>query len=244
MKSPKLTIVIISLNEEKSLPLLIRDLAAQSWSDFEIIHVDSNSDDNTLHLSETARVNFKDYRIVTMQRRGVSLGRNTGALHARGERLLFLDSDTRLASDFLENAMTELQDRQLDAGIVCMSADGLGIAYRVGFALFNAGICAMSFWFPTAVGACLFSTPELHHAIGGFDEKISLCEDCNYVLKAHHSKSHKTGVIKSKFRFDPRRLKQDGFLRTGFTYFRANLRRFFIGELQNQEIPYRFGHYG
>ncbi|GAM63515.1 beta-1,3-glucosyltransferase [Vibrio ishigakensis] len=45
------------------------------------------------------------------------------------------------------------------------------------------------------------------------------------------------------FEFDSRRLDQDGMVRTGLTYLRANLRRLFIGEMRNQEIRYPFGHY-
>lgn len=43
--------------------------------------------------------------------------------------------------------------------------------------------------------------------------------------------------------FNPRRLNQDGILRTGWTYLKANLLRFFKGELYKNEVPYEFGHY-
>lgn len=244
MGTPKLSIVIITLNEEERLPLLLEDLAAQSWADFEIIHVDSNSDDSTVALSQAAQTRFSHYQIIAMEKRGVSLGRNQGALHATAERLLFLDADTRLGPNFLKDAITELEKGDLDAGVVCMSAEGLALRYRMGFALFNAGIKFTSKFFPTAIGACMFSTAALHKSIDGFDESLSLCEDCNYALKAYRHDRRKVGVLKTKFRFDPRRLQQDGFASTGLTYLRANLRRFFIGELHNQEIPYEFGHYG
>jgi hypothetical protein len=45
------------------------------------------------------------------------------------------------------------------------------------------------------------------------------------------------------FEFDPRRLDQDGFVSTGVLYLKANLRRFFFGEMRNQEMEYKFGHY-
>jgi hypothetical protein len=45
------------------------------------------------------------------------------------------------------------------------------------------------------------------------------------------------------FQFDTRRLEQDGLLSTGLIYLKANLRRFFCGEMQSNEIEYRFGHY-
>ncbi|MEM7472566.1 MAG: glycosyltransferase [Pseudomonadota bacterium] len=243
MAHPKLSIVIITLNEEGRLPLILSDLAAQSWKDFEVIHVDSSSDDQTIAVSKEMASLFEEHRIIEMQRRGVSLGRNTGAAAARAERLLFLDADTRLAPDFLERAMSELEASEVDLGIALMSTEGLTQRYRAGYAAFNTGIRLTSKFFPTAIGACLFSTRKVHERIGGFDETLSLCEDCNYALKAFQSDGFDLAVLQPRFGFDPRRLEQDGFASTGLIYLRANLRRFFRGELHEQEIPYAFGHY-
>ena len=243
MIQPSLSIIVITLNEEERLPLLLADLAAQTWTDFEIVHVDSQSDDATISVSEEMADRFDRYQIIQMGARGVSRGRNTGAAAASAERLLFLDADTRLRPDFLEHALLELDERDCDLGVVLMSAEGLSFHYQLGYAAFNAGIQLTSRFFPTAVGACIFSTRDLHDEIGGFDETLSLCEDCNYALKAHRSHTHRLAVLKTRFMFDPRRLEQDGFASTGLVYLRANLRRFFIGEMHKQEIPYAFGHY-
>ena len=243
MNEPKLSIVIITLNEQERLPRLLDDLAVQSWKDFEIIHVDSNSDDATVALSKDQASRFPAYRVIEMTDRGVSLGRNRGAAAARGKRLLFLDADTRLAPDFLEIAVRELDNGTADVGIVLMSSKNLPVLQKLGFGAFNFGIRLTKVFFPSAIVACLFSTPDIHSAIGGFDERIQLCEDCDYVLRASSRKEHKQIIISQKFRFDPRRLDQDGLLATGLIYVKANLRRLFSGELRNQEIAYQFGHY-
>jgi cellulose synthase/poly-beta-1,6-N-acetylglucosamine synthase-like glycosyltransferase len=60
-----------------------------------------------------------------MPARGVSLGRNTGAALATGNRILFLDGDTRLPAGFLQNALQELDTQAIDVGVVYMSADCL-----------------------------------------------------------------------------------------------------------------------
>ena len=239
----KLSIGIITLNEQQRLPNLLDDLAAQSFTDFEIIHVDSQSDDDTVRLSQERAKDFDRYRIIEMTRRGVSLGRNTGAAAAEGRRLLFLDADTRLAPGFLERSIEQLESSFAGIGIALMSAEGLPLRHKVGFGFFNLGIRATRPVFPTAIGACLFSTRRVHREIGGFDEQIGLCEDCEYVLRAFRANACKLTILKPKFRFDPRRLDQDGFAATGLTYLRANIRRMFKGEMRNQEIPYRFGHY-
>lgn len=243
MERPALSIIIITLNEEKRLPFLLEDLSRQSWSDFEIIHVDSQSEDATIDVSQNRAAQFRDHRIIQMDGRGVSLGRNTGAAAARSDRLLFLDADTRLNPDFLQAAMAEFKSGGRDLGIALMSGEKLSLRYRLGYAMFNAGIVFTSKFFPTAIGACLFSTQRIHRKIGGFDEKLTLCEDCNYALKAFRHDKSSLGVLKARFRFDPRRLEQDGLASTGLIYLRANLRRYVWGELEKQEIPYAFGHY-
>lgn len=243
MNTCKLSIVIITLNEEDRLPRLLDDLARQSFTDFEIIHVDSRSSDATVQISKSRAVEFPRYRVVEMDSRGVSLGRNTGAAAACGDRILFLDADTRLDASFLSDAVQELEDHNDDVGIVLMSARGLSAPYHFGFAVFNLGIRITRHFYPTAIGACLFSTREVHGQLSGFDEDIELCEDCDYVLRASNLPDRSFTIIAPKFHFDPRRLDQDGFVKTGLLYLKANLRRFFFGEMRNREIPYRFGHY-
>nr|MCC4820725.1 glycosyl transferase [Vibrio lentus] len=103
------------------------------------------------------------------------------------------------------------------------------------------GLFTTQFFFPTAIGACIFSTKRAHDEIGGFDEEIVLCEDCDYVKRA--SKTWRFRFLNMTFGFDPRRLDQDGVVKTGSTYLKANVRRFFKGEMRNNEMNYKFGHY-
>jgi glycosyltransferase involved in cell wall biosynthesis len=235
-----LSIIIITLNEENRIANLLEDLKNQTYRDFEIILVDSNSNDNTVSIAETFKdkLNIKTH---VMSERGVSLGRNTGAKFATNERLLFLDADVRLNKNFLSNAIDYLERKDLEVAGVYMGAEGLEPLYKMGYTLFNIGLFTTSFFFPTAVGACIFSTKTAHKRVNGFDQEIILCEDCDYVNKL--SKTYNFKMIPVSFNFDPRRLKQDGFFNMGFTYLKANVRRFFLGEMRKNEIEYKFGHY-
>lgn len=236
-----ISIVIITLNEEKRIGRLLEDLSKQSHRDFEVIVVDSNSDDNTCLVAHGFEHALPALTVHKMQGRGTSLGRNTGAKLARHERLLFLDADVRLSPTFLTNALHELDSRKLDVAGAYMGSENLSMSYRLGYAAFNTGLFITSFFFPTAVGACLFSTRRVHEEIGGFDESIVLCEDCDYAKRA--AQTWRWRMIPVTFWFDPRRLEQDGFLQMGMTYLKANVRRFFKGEMRNNEMEYKFGHY-
>lgn len=236
-----ISIVIITLNEEKRIGRLLEDLTKQTHQNFEVIVVDSNSEDSTREVAQTYESALPELTVHHMDTRGVSLGRNTGAELAQYERILFLDADVRLPSDFLSRAMSKLEDAKLEVAGVYMGSKDLPMAHKLGYWVFNAGLFITQYTFPTAVGACIFSTKRVHNEINGFDESITLCEDCDYVKRA--SKTWRFRFLPMTFEFDPRRLDQDGFFKMGMTYFKANVRRFFFGEMRNNEMEYKFGHY-
>ncbi|MDP2570768.1 glycosyltransferase [Vibrio penaeicida] len=236
-----ISVIVITLNEEKRISNLLKDLSAQTYRNFEVVVVDSNSDDATLEIAETFKDSLPALKTHNMGERGVSLGRNTGASLATHNRLLFLDADVRLRPSFLQNAMEKLEETKLEVAGVYMGSKGLPMAHKAGYALFNAGLFSTQFFFPTAVGACIFSTKRAHGDLKGFDEEITLCEDCDYVKRA--SQTWRFRFLPMTFEFDPRRLDQDGFAATGWLYLKANVRRFFFGEMRNQEMEYKFGHY-
>jgi glycosyltransferase involved in cell wall biosynthesis len=235
------SIVVITLNEEKRIGRLMEDLSKQTHKEFEVIVVDSNSDDATREVVAAYEASLPELTVHKMETRGVSLGRNTGAELAKHERLLFLDADVQLAPTFLANAISQLEEKQLEVAGVYMGAKNLPLVHKMGYGLFNLGLFVTQFVFPTAVGACIFSTKRVHTQLKGFDEEIVLCEDCDYVKRA--SKTWRFRFLNLTFGFDPRRLDQDGVFKMGATYLKANIRRFFYGEMRNNEMEYKFGHY-
>lgn len=242
MEKPKsISVIIITLNESKRIGKLLTDLSQQSYQHFEVIVSDSDSDDNTREVANSYHDILPDLTVHNMQARGVSRGRNTGASLAKYERLLFLDADVHLDKHFLSKAIKFLDKKDLEVAGVYMNARKLPLHYCLGYSLFNVGLFATSYFFPTAVGACVFSTKQAHEKLGGFDEAITLCEDCDYVNRA--SKISKFRLLPLTFSFDPRRLQQDGFLGTGLIYLKANIYRFFNGEMRNNEMDYQFNHY-
>jgi len=235
------SIVVITLNEEKRIGRLMEDLSKQTHKDFEVIVVDSNSEDATREVVAAYDASLPELTVHKMETRGVSLGRNTGAELAKYERILFLDADVQLEPTFLANAISQLEDKQLEVAGVYMGAKNLPLVHKMGYGLFNLGLFVTQFVFPTAVGACIFSTKRVHQQLNGFDEEIVLCEDCDYVKRA--SKTWRFRFLNLTFGFDPRRLDQDGVFKMGATYLKANIRRFLRGEMRNNEMEYKFGHY-
>lgn len=97
---PFFSIVIPTLDEEICLPLLLKDLSQQSWTDFEIIHVDGGSQDKTLEKAKKWE-NKLNFRTINHDIKNVSAQRNRGASEAKGNWIIFMDADNRLPSYFL-----------------------------------------------------------------------------------------------------------------------------------------------
>lgn len=88
MKKSYLSIIIPAYNSAKTLPRLLDSIFASNFSDFEVILVDDGSTD------ETKKV-VKDYglRYFFIKNSGPARARDFGSRKAKGEILVFFDSD-------------------------------------------------------------------------------------------------------------------------------------------------------
>lgn len=101
-EAPFVSVIIPARNEERNLPRLLADLERQTYSAFEVIVVDDDSDDRTLEIASSFPV--KTLRVETVPEGW--LGKNwachVGYLSSRGSLLVFLDADVRLHPAALE----------------------------------------------------------------------------------------------------------------------------------------------
>lgn len=93
----KFSMVTAVLNRRKELDKMMSSVAAQTFSNFELILVDNGSTDGTWEYCQQ----LNDKRIVVLQckRRGISFARNKGICASSGEWILILDSDNVFSSD-------------------------------------------------------------------------------------------------------------------------------------------------
>jgi len=98
---PFFSVVIPTLNEEKYLPLLLEDLSNQTNNNFEVIHIDGNSDDKTIEVNKKFK-KILNIRTKITKTKNVSFQRNLGAELSAGEWVIFMDADNRLNKNFLK----------------------------------------------------------------------------------------------------------------------------------------------
>ena len=100
---PKISIISPVYNNEKFILRFLRSIQNQLFENIEIIFVDDFSKDNTIKIIEDCQK--KDKRITLIKQKknkGTLKSRNIGALKAKGEYLIFPDSDDILSNDILK----------------------------------------------------------------------------------------------------------------------------------------------
>lgn len=108
----KISIVIPARNEERTLPLLLKDLKKQDFQIHEIICVDDESEDNTEKIildNEAILVSVQDK---PKDWTGKSWACELGATRATGDLILFLDADVRLAKDSIGKLVSQYENEK------------------------------------------------------------------------------------------------------------------------------------
>ena len=201
-----LSIIIITLNEEKYLPKLLDSIKRQKFYDYEVIVSDGNSNDATRKIAR--KYDCK----VLVGNRSPSIQRNAGARAANGNLLLFLDADVILPENFLMNLVKEIHGKNLDVGTCYVGVYDGSFSDKFIFAWQNFFTSLLGKVWPHAFGCCIFSKPTVHRKIKGFDKSISWFEDTDYVKRA--SKEFKFGILNNlKVLTSSRRWKKEGRLR-------------------------------
>jgi len=229
-----LSIIIPTFNEEKLLPQLLKSLNKQTFKDFEIIVADNNSTDATRSIALEAGAKVVDGGLPAS-------GRNNGVKVAYGQWLLFLDADVILPPDSLEKAMVDIQKQNFSVATCLVSPLSDRRIDKFLHEAVNFYLQATKKFFPHAPGFCIFVKKELHQLIGGFNEKLKLAEDHDYVFRA--GKIAKFGYLKNlRIPVSVRRLDKDGRFNIAVKYFAVELHLIFLGPIYSNFFNYKFGY--
>ena len=101
MKNPLISIIVPVYNVEHYIADCIDSIVSQSYKRLELILVDDGSSDNSFAICENYSQSDSRIRLMTVNRGGVSAARNLGKDYAKGDYVLFVDSDDVLLPDAL-----------------------------------------------------------------------------------------------------------------------------------------------
>ena len=227
-----LSIVIPTYNEEKYLPKLLESIEKQNLKNYEIIIADNSSTDNTRNIAKKY-----ECRIVKGGRRP-GIGRNNGAVFAKGNWLLFLDADCCLEKGFLKGLLKEFKERELVVASCFLRPMSKRIVDKFYFSVFNNFIKLTEQMYPTLGGACILVRKGIHNKINGFDKDVKILEEYDYVKAC--LKYGKFGVINQQINTSVRRFDSEGRLNVAKTLILSNIYRVFFGPIKKDVFNYNF----
>ena len=109
----KLSVVIPIYNVRDYLAACIESVLSAACSDYEIVLVNDGSTDDSGTIAADYAARYSDrIRLITTANGGLGAARNVGLEAARGDFLLFLDSDDRLSEGAMEEILPELTEEK------------------------------------------------------------------------------------------------------------------------------------
>ena len=171
----KLSVIIPAYNEEAALPATLearQKALSRSATQSELIVVDNNSTDKTSAIA-------KEFGAVVVNETEHNIGkvRNTGARHAAGDVLVFIDADTLVPETLFETIVDLMKDETCCGGAFAV---GYGDFKRWWMSIYMLGWRFWGKFFNMAQGAAQFYRRSAFDAAGGYDESIYMGEDIEF----------------------------------------------------------------
>lgn len=110
----KVSIIIPVYNVEKYIDKCLESIINQTYENYEIILVDDGSSDDSYNIIKSWQKKYNDVIICLKQKnKGAGAARNRGLEVAKGDFIVFVDSDDYLDNDFLEVMVSNINDNDI-----------------------------------------------------------------------------------------------------------------------------------
>lgn len=131
---PFVSVIIPVYNVEKYLPQCIESVLSQSLNDMEIILVDDGSPDRCPQICDHYAEKYEYIQVIHKENGGLSSARNTGIMVARGEYLIFMDSDDYWNSEVKVKRIFDIVKQSADVEMFLFTSydlvEGVGLFKR------------------------------------------------------------------------------------------------------------------
>ena len=229
------SIIIPTYNEEEYLPVLLDSIKSQSFDDYEVIVADANSTDKTREIAES-------YGCVVVDGGLPAVGRNNGAKVAKGEYLLFLDSDLELTEDYLRNVLYEFRMEHLGIAITKMKPLSDKVEDKIFHDFANYFMIGVEKIKPHGAGCYgIIVKKSLHDEVGGFDESLTFGEDTDYIERIAEKERFRV-LRNAEIGVSTRRLEEEGIVTLIQQYGKSTVNDFLGKRTDAEELDYNFDH--
>lgn len=236
----KYSIIIPTLNEEKLLPRLLKQLTNEELRkkfDVEIIISDGGSSDKTLEIANL----FADKVTVhtASSKQNIAAGRNEGVKLADGDILIFLNADIVLPSPiklfgFLEQKFVNSEFLALTGDVKIIPEEEI-IADKFFQCFYNTYFRALNFaGIGMGRGECQVIKRKAFEAVNGFNESLAAGEDFDL-----YRRIRKKGKILFTSELcvyeSPRRYRKIGYKAVTLSWLKNGLSVFFRNKSSSRE---------
>ncbi|MGB7394078.1 MAG: TIGR04283 family arsenosugar biosynthesis glycosyltransferase [Pricia sp.] len=205
-KSPKISIIVPTLNEEPNIALLLTYLQEKSSAENvrEILVVDGGSTDDTVEIASDFGA------IVLHSGKGRAKQMNYGARRAKGEILYFLHADTFPPEDF-DRFVLKSVGQGYEAGCFQMKFDTTSrfLSFFSWFSKINHKICRGG-------DQSLYVTKRIFKNTGGFNEDYMVYEDTEFIGRLYQTIDFK--VLPQRVVTSARKYRQKGAVKLQFHF--------------------------
>jgi glycosyltransferase involved in cell wall biosynthesis len=198
---PSVSVIIPTYNSARTLRSCLKSIENQSYpeSKIEVIVVDKFSTDDTLEI-----IREFGAKLISAKT-GRSAARNIGAKVAKGNYILFLDSDMILSPRVIEECVKKMEDNKSLVGLY-IPEKVVGNSFWVKVRNFER-----SFYDGTPIDAVRFLRKDAFFKVGGFDEELYAGEDWD--LDRRLKQIGKIGIIDSSLYHDEGKFNIKEYLR-------------------------------
>ena len=127
----RLSIIIPMYNAATSIEKCLVSTQRQDipTTDYEVIVINDGSTDGSLNIVTEIAKRYNNVRFYSQPNGGLSVARNAGLDHAKGDYIFFLDSDDWIAENCLKKIIMTCEENKLDMLRICAAnvIDGVPI---------------------------------------------------------------------------------------------------------------------
>lgn len=196
-ESDLISIIIANYNGEDFLPTCLNSVIKSSYTNLEILLIDDGSNDNSLNILEDFKKRDKRVRVIKNKKNiGAAASRNVGIRQVKGDIVIFLDNDTEVELDWIDEMIRTLNSDETIGACQAKLLDfkKRSIIQNAGVLLWAQTGWGLPFWQwekngkehsdtkeIIAISAALAVKKDVLEKVGGFDEdEAVVTEDLDF----------------------------------------------------------------
>jgi glycosyltransferase involved in cell wall biosynthesis len=188
----RISVIVPAFNEERLLAASLRSIRVAmealnqpGWSS-ELIVCDNNSTDGTSEIAQAAGA-----IVVFEPVNQISRARNTGAAHATGDWLIFVDADSHPSAELFAEVVEAVQQGRCLAGGSTVSFKSSDLVVTFLACLWNV-LSRINKW---ASGSFIFCEASTFREVGGFSQALYAAEEIDLFRRLNRLARHKRRTV-------------------------------------------------